>query len=46
MKIQMMRKEEEVENIEEQAFTLRVKIFKINKNDEERETYTSTVNKV
>jgi hypothetical protein len=30
-----MKKEEEVENIEEEVFTLRSKIFKVNKNVEE-----------
>jgi chromosome segregation ATPase len=46
MKIQMMKKEEEVENLEEEVVTLRVKIVKLNKNIEERETSTSSVNKV
>ena len=46
MKSQIMKKEEEVENIEEEVVTLRVKIFKLNKNVEERETSTSLENKV
>jgi hypothetical protein len=32
MKIQMMKKEEEVEKLEEEVVTLRVKIIKLNKN--------------
>jgi hypothetical protein len=40
MKIQMMKKEEGVEKIEEEVVTLTVKIIKINKNIEERETST------
>jgi hypothetical protein len=46
MRIQMMKKEEEVEKLEEEVVTLRVKIIKLNKNIEERETSTSSVNKV
>jgi hypothetical protein len=46
MKIQMMKKEEEVDKIEEEIVTLRVKIVKLNKNVEERETSTSSVKKV
>jgi hypothetical protein len=38
-----MKKGEEVENIEEQVVTLRVKIIKLNKNIEETETSTSVV---
>jgi hypothetical protein len=38
-----MNKEEEVENIEEEVVTLRVKIFKLSKNVEERETSASSV---
>jgi hypothetical protein len=44
MKIHMMKKEEEVEKLEEEVFTLRVKIIKLNKNIEERETSTSSIN--
>jgi chromosome segregation ATPase len=46
MKIQIMKKEEEVEKLEEEVVTLRVKIVKLNKNVEERETSTSSVKKV
>jgi chromosome segregation ATPase len=46
MKIQMMKKEEECEKLEEEFVTLRVKIFKLNKNIEERERSTSPVNKI
>jgi hypothetical protein len=46
MKIQMMKKEEEVEKLEEEVVTLRVKIVKLNKNVEERETSTSSVENV
>jgi chromosome segregation ATPase len=46
MKIQMMKKEEEVEKLEEEVVTLRVKIVKLNKNVEERETSTSSVKEV
>jgi hypothetical protein len=42
MKSQIMKKEEEVENLEE-VVTLRVKIVKIKKNVEETETSTSIV---
>jgi hypothetical protein len=42
MKSQIMKKEVEVENIEE-VVTLRVKIVKLNKNVEEIETSTSIV---
>jgi hypothetical protein len=45
MKIQMMKKEEEVEKLEEEVVILRVKIIKIRTNVEERVTYTSSVNK-
>jgi hypothetical protein len=38
-----MKKEEEVENLEEEFVTLRVKIVKLNKNVEETETSTSVV---
>jgi hypothetical protein len=41
MKIQMMKKEEEVEKLEEEVVTLRVKVIKLSKNVEERETPTS-----
>jgi hypothetical protein len=43
MKSRVMKKEEEVENIEEEVITLRVKIVKLNKNVEEIETSTSVV---
>jgi hypothetical protein len=45
MKIQMIKKEEYCENHEE-VVTLRVKVFKLRKNMEEREISTSSVNKV
>jgi hypothetical protein len=45
MKIQMMKKEEECENVEEEVVTLRVKVFKLSKNTEERESSTSSVKK-
>jgi hypothetical protein len=35
MKYQIMKKEEEVENLEEEVVTLGVKIIKLNKNVEE-----------
>jgi phage shock protein A len=43
MKSQIMKKEEEVENIEEEVVTLRSKIIKLNKNVEETETSTSVI---
>jgi chromosome segregation ATPase len=43
MKSQIMKKEEEVENLEEGVVTLRVKIIMLNKNVEEIETSTSVV---
>jgi uncharacterized protein YlxW (UPF0749 family) len=43
MKSQIMKKEEEVENLEEEVVTLRVKINKLNKKVEETETSTSVV---
>jgi hypothetical protein len=43
MKSQIMKKEEEVENLEEEFVTLRVKIDKLNKKVEETETSTSFV---
>jgi hypothetical protein len=43
MKSQIMKEEEEVENIEEKFVTLRVKIVKLNKNVEETKTSTSVV---
>jgi prefoldin subunit 5 len=46
MNIQMMKKEEEVEKFEEEVVTLRVKIIKLNKNIEERETSTSSINNI
>jgi predicted nucleic acid-binding Zn-ribbon protein len=38
-----MKKEEEVENLEEEVVTLRVKIIKLNKKVEETKTSTSVV---
>jgi hypothetical protein len=46
MKIQMMKKEEDCEKLEEEVVTLRVKVVKLNKNTEERESSTSSVKKV
>ena len=43
MNSQIMKKEEEIENLEEKVVTLRVKIVKLNKNVEETETSTSVV---
>jgi hypothetical protein len=43
MKSQIMKKEEEVENIEEEVVTLRSKIVKLNKNVEETKTSTSVI---
>jgi hypothetical protein len=43
MKYEIMKKEEEVENLEEEVITLRFKIVKLNKNAEETETSTSVV---
>jgi septal ring factor EnvC (AmiA/AmiB activator) len=43
MKSQIMKKEEEVENLEEEVVTLRFKIDKLNKKVEETETSTSVV---
>jgi hypothetical protein len=43
MKSQIMKKEEEVEKLEEEFVTLRSKIFKLNKNVEETETSTSVI---
>ena len=43
VKSQIMKKEEEVENLEEEVVTLRVKIVNINKNVEETKTFTSIV---
>jgi hypothetical protein len=43
MKIQIMKKEEEVEKIEEEVVTLRAKIVKLNKNVEETKTSTSFI---
>jgi hypothetical protein len=39
----MMKKEEEVEKLEEEVVMLRVKVVKLNKNVEEKETSTSSV---
>jgi hypothetical protein len=36
-----MKNEEEVEKLEEEVVTLRIKVFKINKNIEETKTSTS-----
>jgi hypothetical protein len=46
MKIQMMKKEEDVEKTGEEVVTLRVTIFNINKNVEEKETSTSSKKKI
>jgi hypothetical protein len=43
MKSEIMKKEEEVEKLEEICFTLRSKIAKLNKNVEETETPTSVI---
>jgi hypothetical protein len=43
MKSQIMKKEEEVENLEEEFFTLRSKILKLNKKVEEIKTSTSVI---
>jgi chromosome segregation ATPase len=43
MKSQIMKKEEEVENLEEEVVTMRSKITKLNKNIEETETSTSVI---
>jgi hypothetical protein len=43
MRNQMMKKEEEVEKLEEEVVMLRVKVFKLNRNFEEKETSTSLV---
>jgi DNA/RNA endonuclease YhcR with UshA esterase domain len=43
MKCQIMKKEEEVEKLEEEFVTLRSKIVKLNKNIEENETSTSVI---
>jgi hypothetical protein len=43
MKSQIMKKEEEVLNLEEQVVTLRFKIIKLNKNVEETKTSTLAV---
>jgi hypothetical protein len=45
-KSRMMKKEEEVENLEEEVVTLRIKVFNLNTNIEERETSTSLVENV
>jgi predicted nucleic acid-binding Zn-ribbon protein len=46
MNIQMMKKEEECEKLEEEVVTLTIKVVKFNKNIEKRESSTSPVNKV
>jgi hypothetical protein len=43
MKSQIMKKEKEVENIEEEVVTFRSKIVKINKNVEETEKSTLVI---
>jgi hypothetical protein len=43
MKSQIMKKKEEVENLEEEVVTLRSKIFNLNKNVEETKTSTSFI---
>ena len=43
MKSQIMKKEEEFENLEETFITLRSKIMKLNKNFEETKTSTSII---
>jgi hypothetical protein len=43
MKSQIMKKEEEVEKLEEEVVTLRSKTIKLNKNIEEKETSTSVI---
>jgi hypothetical protein len=45
MNIQMMKKEEECEKLEEEVVTLRVKVVKLNKNTKEREKISSLANK-
>jgi hypothetical protein len=46
MKIQMMKKEDNCENLEEEVVTLRIKVVKINKNVEGKGSNTSPVKKV
>jgi len=46
MKIQMVNKEEEVENLEGEVVTLRVKIVKLNKNIAKTETSYSSIENV
>jgi hypothetical protein len=43
MKSQIMKKEEELEKLEEEVVTLRSKAVKVNKNVEETETSTSVI---
>jgi hypothetical protein len=45
MNIQMMKKQEECEKLEEEVFTLRFKVVKLSKNTKERESSTSLVKK-
>jgi len=45
MKIEMVKKEEYCENLEEEVVALRVKIVKLSKNIEEKESSTSSENK-
>jgi hypothetical protein len=40
MKVQIMKKEEEVEKLEEEVVTLKVEIIILNKNVEEKEAFT------
>jgi hypothetical protein len=42
----MIKKEQEVEKFEEEVVTLSVKIFKLSKNVEQREKFTSSVKNV
>ena len=42
----MMKKEEEVEKLEEEVVTLRSKIIKLIKNIEEKKTFTSSIENV
>jgi hypothetical protein len=43
MESQIMKKEEEVDNLEEEVVTLRVKVIKLNKNVEETKTSTPII---
>jgi hypothetical protein len=46
VKNHMIKKEEDCENLEEEVVTLRVKVVKLRKNVEERESSTHPVEKV